>query len=85
MTSAEAEKRYNAWLECQDALQFAESYSVEGHTVTRADGAFINSMITHWGERYDVLKAAEDAEQGNGDKRLTEPGVCIMRFDHGID
>lgn len=85
MTSSEAERRYNDWLEALDALTFAQTYTVAGHTVTRADTAFVEQQISYWGERYDLLKRIEDARGTDLEVPKTPSNVEIMTFNHGVE
>ena len=51
ITLAIATAKLTLWLAADDALATSQSYSIEGRTLTRADGQLISDNIDRWNKR----------------------------------
>lgn len=55
ITRAEAEEQLRDWLAASKAVSKAQSYSVAGKTMTKADAEVIRENITYWNKEVKRL------------------------------
>ena len=55
ITLAQAETNLTAWLAASEAVAASQSYTIGDRTLTRANAAWIEKMLTYWNSQVQRL------------------------------
>lgn len=67
LTLEDAQNKYKGWLKAEEALMCAQSYVVEGRTLTKANLKEVAERLKYWEEKCNKL--------GNG----KSGNICVKR------
>lgn len=72
LTLGEAQEKYRGWLKAEEALMSAQSYMIEGRTLTKANLGEVSKRLEYWEEKCNKLG---NHKNGNiGVKRIVVKG-----------
>lgn len=72
-----AQSQLEVWLNASSKLAKGLAVSINGRSITHADGEEVRSMINYWSKVHASLQRAADDTSGNGPTRATH---ALARF-----